>query len=168
MQRPTGVLEQLDHEWNDIATSLRGRRGLRRWWDHDPVLREFATLDAVLAHVNQRGQIERSDQVLLKLLELAPEDDLAARAVLQAMMPAMKRMTSTFSRCGAWSAEETAAVVVAAMWDRIRTYPVERRVRKVSANLALDTRQKVWRTGMKQVHGRCPRPGHPALEQRSA
>ena len=157
MRRTTGVLEQLDEEWNDIARSLRGRRGLRRW-GHDEMLRDFATLDDLLDHVNRRGQIERSDEVLLKLLQLSPNDDLAARTVLQAMMPTMKRLTSRFATCGAWSAEETAAVVVAAMWDRIRTYPVDRRPRKVSANLTLDTRQRVWRTGMKQVHGYCPRP----------
>lgn len=158
MHRTAGVLEQLDNEWNDTAHSLRGRRRLRRWSDPDAILRDFDTLDDLVEHVNSRGHIERSDQILLTLLELSTDDDLAARTVLQAMMPAMKRMTSTFSTCGAWSAEETAAVVVAAMWDRIRTYPVARRRRKVSANLALDTRQKVWRTGMKQVHGRCPRP----------
>lgn len=72
------------------------------------------------------------------------------------MMPAIKNLTSKFSTCGAWSAEETAAVVVAAMWERIRTYPIERRPRKVAANLALDTRQRVWRSGHKLVHGRLP------------
>lgn len=82
---------------------------------------------------------------------------LAARTVLQAMMPAVKNLTAKFSTCGAWSPEETAAVVVAAMWERIRCYPVDRRTRKVSANLTLDTRQRVWRTGYKLVHGRMPR-----------
>ena len=71
-------------------------------------------------------------------------------------MPAVKNMTSKFSTCGAWSVEETAAVVVAAMWERVRTYPVERRPKKVAANLALDTRQRVWRSGYKLVYGRLP------------
>lgn len=156
MYGTAGVLEQLDREWEVICRSHRARRSMRRWTERDETLGQFSALDELIGYVNQRGQIEQSDQVLLALLAMA-DDDLAARTVLQAMMPVVKRMTSKFSTCGAWSAEETAAVVVAAMWDRIRTYPVERRPRKVSANLALDARQRVWRTGMKQVHGYCPR-----------
>ena len=83
--------------------------------------------------VNERGHIEESDAVLLVLLHLAPFDDFAARTALQALMPAVKRMTAKFSTCGAWCAEETAAVIV---WERIRGYPAARRPWKVSSNLA--------------------------------
>ena len=151
----TGVLRQLDREWIDVGGG--GRRALRRWAERDPSLGEFASLNALVEKVNERGRGDESDAILLLLLRLAPFDDLAARTVLQAMMPAMKNLTAKFSTCGAWSPEETAAVVVAAMWERIRGYPVERRPRKVAANLALDTRQTVWRSGYKQVHGRLPR-----------
>ena len=118
---------------------------------------EFATVGVLVEKVNERGHAEESDALLLVLLRLAPFDDLAARTVLQAMMPAVKSMTAKFSTCGAWCPDETAAVVVAAMWERIRSYPVDRRPRKVAANLSLDTRQRVWRTGYKQVHGHLPR-----------
>ena len=110
----------------------------------------------VVELVNVRGRAEESDAILLVVLRHAASDDLAARTVLQAMMPAVKNLTAKFSTCGAWSAEETAAVVVAAMWERIRTYPVARRPKKVAANLALDTRQRVWRSGYKLVYGRLP------------
>jgi hypothetical protein len=114
------------------------------------------SLGALVERINERGRAEESDAIILVLLRHAADDDLAARTVLQAMMPAIKNQTSKFSTCGAWSAEETAAVVVAAMWERIRTYPIERRPRKVAANLALDTRQRVWRSGHKLVYGRLP------------
>jgi hypothetical protein len=41
--------------------------------------------------------------------------------------------------------EETAAAVVAACWERIRTYPIDRRPRRIAANILLDTRQRVIR-----------------------
>lgn len=151
-----GVLRELDREWEWLARSKAGRRALRRWGRGDPSLRRFSSVGALVAEVNERGHIDESDAVLLVLLRLAPTDELAARTVLQAMIPAVKNLTAKFSTCGAWSPEETAAVVVAAMWERIRSYPVDRRPRKVSANLTLDTRQRVWRTGYKLVHGRLP------------
>lgn len=157
MSTGTGVLRQLDQEWERIASSPRGRRAVRRWALGEPPLAGLGSLGALVERANERGHVEESDAILLVLLRHANEDDLAARTVLQAMMPAVKNLTAKFSTCGAWSPEETAAVVVAAMWERIRCYPVDRRPRKVSANLALDTRQRVWRTGYKQVHGRVPR-----------
>jgi hypothetical protein len=156
MSTCTGVLVQLDREWEQIADSLAGRRAVRRWAKDEPVLAGVRSLRHVVDRVNERGHADRSDAILLVLVRHAATDDLAARTVLQAMMPAVKSMTSKFSTCGAWSAEETAAVVVAAMWERIRMYPVGRRPRKVAANLALDTRQRVWRSGHKLVHGRLP------------
>lgn len=157
MQTGPGVLRQLDREWERIADSVAGRRAIRRWGAEELLFDGVRSLGALVERINERGHVVESDAILLVLLRHATEDDLAARTVLQAMMPAVKNLTAKFSTCGAWSPEETAAVVVAAMWERIRSYPVDRRPRKVSANLTLDTRQRVWRTGYKQVHGRVPR-----------
>ncbi|MCB9387571.1 MAG: hypothetical protein H6517_07075 [Microthrixaceae bacterium] len=156
MQTGQGVLGQLDQEWERLAESVHGRRAVRGWGAGEPFFDGVRSLGALVERINERGRAEESDAIILVLLRHAAEDDLAARTVLQAMMPAIKNLTSKFSTCGAWSAEETAAVVVAAMWERIRTYPIERRPRKVAANLALDTRQRVWRSGHKLVHGRLP------------
>jgi len=157
MSTGIGVLRQLDQEWERIANGPSGRRAVRRWALGQQSLVGLGSLGAIIERVNERGHVEESDAILLVLLRHADGDDLAARTVLQAMMPAVKNLTAKFSTCGAWSPEETAAVVVAAMWERIRCYPVDRRPRKVSANLTLDTRQRVWRTGYKQVHGKMPR-----------
>jgi len=158
MSSAMGILERLDLEWEQIARGPAARRALRRWAVTSPSLADFASIAALVEKVNERGHPEESDAVLLALLQVAPVDDLAGRTVLQAMMPAVKNLTAKFTPCGAWSSEETAAVVVAAMWERIRRYPVERRPKKVSANLSLDTRQTVWRTGHKLVYGHLPRP----------
>lgn len=156
MQTRQGVLRQLDQEWERMAESLYGRRAVRGWGASEPLFDGVRSLGALVERINERGRAEESDAIILVLLRHAEKDDLAARTVLQAMMPAIKNLTSKFSTCGAWSSEETAAVVVAAMWERIRTYPIERRPRKVAANLALDTRQRVWRSGHKLVYGRLP------------
>ena len=156
MSACTGVLVQLDREWERIADSPAGRRAVRRWAEREPLLAGVRSLRQLVELVNVRGRAEESDAILLVVLHDAASDDLAARTVLQAMMPAVKNLTAKFSTCGAWSAEETAAVVVAAMWERIRTYPVERRPKKVAANLTLDSRQRVWRSGYKLVYGRLP------------
>jgi hypothetical protein len=158
MSSQPGILQRLDLEWERVAQGPAARRALRRCTATAPELAAFGSLTALVEKVNERGHPEESDAVLLALLRVAPTDDLAARSVLQAMMPAVKNLTAKFTPCGAWSSEETAAVVVAAMWERIRRYPVDRRPRKVSANLSLDTRQTVWRTGHKLVHGHLPRP----------
>lgn len=158
MGRQLGVLRQLDAEWVRIGSSPEARRAMRCWSIREPALGGFWDWADVVEHVNERGCVE-ADALLLALLRLAPDDDRAARVVLQAMMPAVKRQTRDFAAVRVWCPEETALTVLAAMWERIRSYPVERRCRKVSANLALDTRQRVWRTGYKQVHGRLPRPG---------
>ena len=158
MSTCTGVLVQLDREWERIADSPAGRRAVRRWAEREPLLVGVRSLRQLVELVNVRGRAEESDAILLEVLRDAASDDLAARTVLQAMMPAVKSMTARFTPCGAWSSEETAAVVVAAMWERIRRYPVDRRPKKVSANLSLDTRQTVWRTGHKLVYGHLPRP----------
>lgn len=156
MNTGIGVLRQLDLEWERIADGVTGRRSVRRWGAGEPLFAGIQSLRQIVDRANERGHPDESDAMLLVLLRHAATDDLAARTVLQAMMPAVKNLTSKFSTCGAWCAEETAAVVVAAMWERIRSYPVDRRPRKVAANLTLDTRQRVWRTGYKLVHGRLP------------
>lgn len=60
------------------------------------------------------------------------------------MMPGAKNLTCGYLWAHA-DADESAAAVVAAMWERIRTYPCERRPAKVAANIQLDTRQRISR-----------------------
>ena len=157
MDSGPGVLRQLDREWERIGGSARGRVALRRWAESEPALVDMRSLAEVVERINERGNPKGSDAMLFALVRVAATEDLAARTVLQAMMPSVKNLTVKFCTCGAWCPEETAAVVAAAMWERIRSYPIERRPAKVAANLTLDTRQRVWRTGYKQVHGRLPR-----------
>lgn len=78
-----------------------------------------------------------ADAVLLGLLRLhRTGDDVAGRVVLRAMMPKAVRM----ALC---DAESALSDYVAALWEQISVYPIERRPRRVAANLALDTLKTV-------------------------
>jgi DNA-directed RNA polymerase specialized sigma24 family protein len=83
-----------------------------------------------------------ADRVLAALACRAPEDTLAARVLLQLLLPGCKALVR---RYGGSDPEERAGTVVAAAWDRIRTYPIDRRPLRIAANVLLDVRQRVVR-----------------------
>ncbi len=140
---PPPLFCSLDQDWCHQASRPRSRQALRCWTETQPALGQFCDLDQMLLHVHRRGHPASSDRVLAALAALAPTDDLAARALLQALLPGLKALTHSFGWRG--DHEETAAAVVAGCWERIRTYPIDRRPRRIAANILLDTRQRVIR-----------------------
>ncbi len=81
----------------------------------------------------------RHDVFLGALLAAAHEGtELAGRVVLQALLPAMVRMSAR-------DATADLSDYVAAVWCRIRTYPLARRPDKIANNLELDTLKSVCR-----------------------
>ena len=78
------ILQQLDREWSELATSPRARRALIRWANSNPDLAGNRDLNDVLA---ARRDPERSGPVLKALAVLAPDDEVATRTLLQAMLP---------------------------------------------------------------------------------
>ena len=74
----------------------------------------------------------------------AAGDDLAARTVLQLLLPGCKALVRRYR----WTdyTDEVAAAVVAETYERIRAYPVDRRPTRVAANILLDVKQRLfWR-----------------------
>ncbi len=140
---PPSLFCSLDSDWCHQATRTSSRQALAHWAERCPALSPFSDLDQMLVHVHRRGHPASSDAVLAALASLAPTDDLAARALLQALLPGLKALTHSFGWRG--DHEETAAAVVAACWERIRTYPINRRPRHIAANVLLDTRQRMIR-----------------------
>lgn len=65
-------------------------------------------------------------------------DSLAGRVVVQAMLPKMILMARR-------DAEHDLGAYLAALWERVQTYPLARRPQRVAANLALDTLKAVKR-----------------------
>lgn len=91
----------------------------------------------------KRADFETADQVLVFLIGRAQQGDaVAAETVLQTMLPKLLCM----ARTGLASFQPDAlADLHAAMWERIQTYPLDRRPRRVAANLALDARRAAMR-----------------------
>ena len=138
------LIDRLDAEWEWLSRSRRGTRALRRWAEIDRELHGFDDLAELVRFVHRRDRACEADQILYRLVCRAITDDLAARTVLACMMPGAKNLTCGYIWAHA-DADESAATVVAAMWERIRTYPCERRPAKIAANIQLDTRQRVSR-----------------------
>ena len=135
-------LDQLDDEWTALSRSLTGRRAVVAG-AADPALGNFMDLDAVVERIQRRGEPEDSDRILLALLRRADSDNVAARTVLQALMPGLKALMATYRWSG--SREDVATAVIEAAFERIRHYPCQRRPARVAANLLHDTRQTLWR-----------------------
>lgn len=107
-------------EWSTRHTALAGCSGL-----HD-----------VLARVG-----DDPDPVLGALVwEVRRGSRAAARTVLQAMLGKVVLMARSDPIVGV-------DTYLCAMWERIRTYPLERRPRHIAANLALDARKAARRDG---------------------
>lgn len=130
----TSILNQLDREWVELAASPRARRALTRWAQHQPAFAGLADLEAVL---EARRNPNRAPALLAALAALAPDDQLAARTLLQAMVPGLVRLARSTGN------DDPAAVIemVSLAWERIRTYP-RTRGGSVAANVLMDTRKR--------------------------
>src|SRR6266496_4108843 len=131
---PLAVLEA---EWRGL---MRGELGMRFrvWTAEDAALARFGDPDALIAFLHRRGPPDAKDAVLLALLIRAQQEPLAGRVVLQAMLPGLKGLSARLAR-SVVSFEELWQILFACLWERIVTYPVERRPGRVAANLLRDT-----------------------------
>jgi DNA-directed RNA polymerase specialized sigma24 family protein len=132
------VVAALEREWDALATTtLSGR--LRRWSQREPQLAEFSTAGELVGSLRRlRGDHDAENAILAALLREARTDPLAARVVLQALLPGLKRLASRLLHSAA-ERDELWSLLLAHGWERIRSYPLERRPRRIAANLLLDT-----------------------------
>jgi hypothetical protein len=131
------ILQELDREWSELATSPKARRALMRWANTHRHLGGHRDLDEVLA---SRRDPAKTRPVLEALAALAPADEIAARTLLQAMVPGLVRLATVAGN------DDPAAIdeMVSLAWERIRTYPSERHG-SVPANILLDVRKRYRR-----------------------
>lgn len=139
---PPTIFNHLDQEWEHLLTGRRLDRALARWHDAEEPLREFRRVRELLDLLeDQTVDPERQSEVLLALLRLAPTDELAARLVLQRFTPPLKSIAG-------WKQPlrqtDWAGMVVSAAHEVIVTYPVERRPRRVAANIVWDVRKRMY------------------------
>ncbi|WCO66318.1 hypothetical protein PO878_17600 [Iamia majanohamensis] len=139
------VAQDLDREWDRIATGPLARRTVIRWANTHEALAGLVDLDDVLAARRDAG---RADPVLRALVTMAADDDLAARTLLQALLPGLVHLARTTGNDDHNAVEELISIA----WERIRTYPVDRDGR-VAGNVLLDVKKRY------RAHRRIEAPG---------
>lgn len=139
------LFERLAVEWSQLGASAPATAAIEAWGQNDPALAGFHDLVEVVGFVHRCRTGSRGDAVLAGLAARAPSDPLAARTLLHVVFYGLMRITSDL--CSAASSpEEAASIVIVEAYQRIRTYPIERRPRSIAANILLDTRQGVSRS----------------------
>lgn len=132
-----------------------GRRRFRAWSAAEAIL---AGLDAerirrVLLDDTPPVDYEHRDDLLAALLRLARTDEDAGQFLMLCLLPGVRARLRRHGQ--GLEREEAAAIMVGALWRRIRTYPLDRRPRRIALNLLLDAthdfiatrdRERAWTT----------------------
>ncbi|WP_046472316.1 sigma-70 RNA polymerase sigma factor region 4 domain-containing protein [Allosalinactinospora lopnorensis] len=143
----TTIIGQLNREWEQMRQDASIEQTLHRWAEQDERLGGAARL-ADLEAIARRPVTEETDLFFASLLERAvrrdEDGDLAARIVVQLMLGRV--VISAYSLTG-WvhDSEEQAQLVVAAMWETIRNFPIDKRKRYITPYLAWTTHHRAKR-----------------------
>jgi len=126
-------------DWDHLVSTTDAADALGRWRS-DPRL-DANDLDALVAAAGAGGEAGAfdADDVLGCLVRLAPADTVAARTVLQRVLPGL--VAAARRRAGAEkrAIESLLDDLVATAWTVIVTYPVDRRPAKFAANIVRDS-----------------------------
>ena len=137
VRQPDRIIADLNAEWDTLGDGGE----VADWSTRHPSLRGCADLATVLAAIRTDP-----DGVLGALLqESAAGSLLAGRTVLQAMLGKIVLMAHHDPVVSTYGC-------VAAMWERIRTYPLDRRPVHIAGNLALDARKLARREAVRDRH----------------
>jgi hypothetical protein len=128
------ILQALDAQWPQMATSPEARRALIRWANDNDVFLGMRDLEDVR---QSRRDAAIAQEVQLVVARLAPSDELAARTILQIVLPGLIQIVGRVGHDDPDASDE----VVAIAWERIRTYPSSRQG-SVSANVVFDVRKR--------------------------
>ena len=148
------ITDRLALEWRRLTITRTELARVRAWGLPGG---EVRTLDDVLERTGYRpaptnpmqraprmhkrsgtgGSDEATDAYLLRLLHLAKTEPLAARIVLQRILPALSGLARRYS-AGPSQHHAVLDDMVANAWSIIRCYPVDRRPRRIIPNLVRD------------------------------
>lgn len=142
----TTLFTRIAAEWSSFVENPSVHQRFDEWQRVDPDLEAFTGLAHLVRFAQTPGRPAASDDALRCLARRSGSDSVAARALLQCVLYALPQIATQFRPATGGNAEEIAALVVATAYERIRTYPINRRPRHIAANIILDTRQVVSRT----------------------
>lgn len=133
---PFPVFADLDAEWRELVQSVEAAEAVERWRRIHVALADLTSVEDVRA---LRRDEHRADDVLRALVERACHDPVAARTVLQSILPGLVRIACWYAD---GTPEVTACEVVSIAWERICSYP-SHRPGDVAPNLLLDVRKQM-------------------------
>jgi hypothetical protein len=133
-------VDQLDREWRQLAHGpLRARMPV--WSVKEPALARFADPLALIRFLRSGDGWAEKDRVLAALLRLAFADPEAARVLLEALLPGLKRLAERVILDGV-NRDALRQLLLASLWGLLRGgYPLARRPSRIAANLLLETRR---------------------------
>lgn len=163
------VFDELDRDWRRLRVDRRAVGQLREVCAVAGV-EDLAGLERYVMDAPRTA----ADAVLVVLIRRAVDGEgLSARVLMQLLLPGIRRVARRWWALG--DDDERAAAAVAAVWDRIQSYPLDRRPCRVAANIlmdaAMDLRRAVHRH--RNIHPAGFMPGyeppcdddvHPAVE----
>lgn len=140
------LFDRLDEEWADVVRRAAAAGVPARWASEDEALAPFAAgLDVLVAATEDRGRSAKAkDRVLVGLARRVEVDEVAARTLVQVLLPGARALARRLGWMG--SPAVCAGLVVPELWVRVRTYPVERRPARVAANVLADVGQVLLRS----------------------
>lgn len=142
------VYESLVRDWIRLCALPSIPATLGKWAREQPALAGCESLPALLDRIDD-GTARETDELLIALITLAQAgQQLGGQVVLQAMLPKLKLIAYSTSGTNSddYELQDRRQIGIVEFWDVLNTYPVERRRRKVAANLALDTLHRLTAT----------------------
>lgn len=137
-QRPNSPVSKLIKEWELISTRRREVDLVNSWQMSGGAVE---SLDQVLvrAGFNTARDDSQGDSYLWQLTKRASTDELAARIVLQRILPPLISIARRRGRIMQGGIDAALSDVLPSAWTVIRQYPWHRRPNKVASNLVLDS-----------------------------
>lgn len=131
------MVRQLVAEWAALAVKPRVIRHINEWGlPGSPI----TTLDEVLERCGfgHEAIYSEGDRCLAQVIARASHDELAARIVLQRILPPLIAIAARRGRIVKGGFNEAFSTTLGHAWILIRTYPLDRRPAKIASNLVRD------------------------------
>ncbi|WP_331752003.1 hypothetical protein [Streptomyces sp. NBC_00829] len=146
------TISLMNRDWDVLCRDLRAADRVAAWAEEHLVLVGAANPQDIVDKISdyyRRGDFDSHDRVMHLLVERAAgegfDGHLAWRIAVRILLPKAVLMAKTQRRAGlSW--DDVCAAVLGAAFEVIRTYPLDRRPRRIYNNLALDTLQLARRT----------------------
>lgn len=153
------LLVRLHSEWQLMRDRPSVLRRAQRWQlgvsftnlDEIITATDYWSSPAARACAQPHGSPARGNEVMSNLLLAARSDEIAARVVLQRLIPGLISRSRCWGPRRPGGSTEAFDELVSAAWAVIREFPVERRPRHLVANLLRDCEYVAFRRATRRL-----------------